>query len=100
MTTMAQTCHSCADSARSWSNLRARLGEVGRRTLPRNRIRHDDELPSDAGLALEVAGEVDDLPALEPTLGDVLLVHEHDAPLVVHAAIAVVQAVHGGVELV
>src|SRR5208282_1515220 len=76
------------------------LGKISRRAASGNVIRHDEKMPGNAGLTLEVAGQVDRLAGREAQVTDVAGIHEHHAALVVDAPVAILQAVDGRIELV
>ena len=77
-----------------------RLGEVGGAAQARDIVGYDDELPRHPGLAAEVAGEIHHLRVLQAQRGDVFAVHQHHPPLAGEPAIAILQAIDGGVVLV
>ena len=74
---------------------------VSRRTPPRDLVWHNDEVIRHSLLAFKVARQIDYL-SLERDLAraHVFRIKQHDTTLVVDAAIAVVETVDRGVELV
>src|SRR5258708_4142096 len=81
-------------------NQRVGRGKVGAGAAARDVVSERDEAARRARLAPEMAGDVDDLTILEPQPGQVVAVDEHDAAVAGEAAVAVVEAVDGGVVLV
>jgi len=76
------------------------FGEVGGGAAFGEVVGDGEEVGGVTGLVVEVAGDVDGLFALDALGFHVFEVEEEDAAFVVDAAVAVVEAVDGGVELV
>src|SRR5262245_37816744 len=79
---------------------RVGFGVVGGGAAARDVVGADAEAAQRAPFVLEAAGDVDRVAGGEAARGDLLGMHEDDAAIAAHAAVAVVVAVHGGVELI
>lgn len=74
--------------------------KVGRQTASWDGVRHDSKTSSDTFYAAGGIDEIDDFARFKAESYGVLGVNKNNAPLMIDATIAIIEAVDGGVELV